>query len=219
MGLKERLIALAAGDGNLGNLSNSAEVTGKIVSNQRVNPGNPGNLEKGECAHETAEMGAAEGENRLTRRLLSEVTEVTEVTSLKPKAESGNLASEREVTEVTGRLVPAGDVALGPDDPGDEGLEWCGEVEDVPPPKSDPEPHRPSLAPPVGSLKARLVAVGATVNAYGKCASVRAPAGIPLELVKDVEARGWRIIPGGKANPEAEHDSWLACVPIAELER
>ena len=76
----------------------------------------------------------------------------------------------------------------------------------------------PRLVPPKGSLQARLVAVGATVNTYGKRASVRAPAGIPSELVREVEARGWAIIPGGKPNREAEHDSWLAGVPIAELD-
>lgn len=78
--------------------------------------------------------------------------------------------------------------------------------------------QRPALLPVAGSLQARLVAVGATVNTYGKRASVRAPAGIPPELVREVEARGWAIIPGGKPNPEAEHDSWLAGVPIAELD-
>ena len=77
----------------------------------------------------------------------------------------------------------------------------------------------PAFGPVPGSLQARLVAVGATVNTYGKRASVRAPAGIPLELVREVEARGWAIIPGGRPNDEAEHDTWLAGVPIAELER
>jgi hypothetical protein len=48
-------------------------------------------------------------------------------------------------------------------------------------------------------------------------AEIEAPPGIPTDLLHEVEARGWRIIPGGKANPEAEHDSWLAGVPIAEL--
>ena len=115
------------------------------------------------------------------------------------------------------RLAPAGDVALGPDDPGDDGLEWAGEVEDVPPATSERDWYRPKPLP-AGSLVARLVAVGATINTYGKRASVRAPAGIPAELVHEVQARGWAIIPGGKPNPEAEQDSWLAGVPIAELE-
>jgi hypothetical protein len=121
-----------------------------------------------------------------------------------------------------GSLDPAGDVALGPDDPGDDGLEWHVEAEEpivghrIVEPEPEPVPHR--WAAPEGSLQARLVAIGATVNTYGKCASVRAPAGIPADLVKEVEARGWRIIPGGRANPEAEHDSWLAGVPIAELD-
>ena len=82
--------------------------------------------------------------------------------------------------------------------------------------KGEPDPR---LVPPKGSLQARLVAVGATVNTYGKRASVRAPAGIPSELAREVEARGWAIIPGGTPNPEAEHDSSLAGVPISELER
>jgi hypothetical protein len=52
----------------------------------------------------------------------------------------------------------------------------------------------------------------------GATTDVEAPAGIPAELVHEVEARGWRIIPGGKANPEAEHDSWaLGTVPAREL--
>jgi len=79
------------------------------------------------------------------------------------------------------------------------------------------------LAPPSGSLVARLCAAGATVRTWsvgrGGQASIEAPAGIPADLLREVEARGWRIIPGGRANPEAEHDSWLAGVPIAELER
>ena len=120
-------------------------------------------------------------------------------------------------------LHPAGNVALGPDDPGDDGLEWHGEAEEpivgdrIVEPEPEPVPHR--WAPPESSLQARLVAAGAAVNTYGKKASVRAPPGIPLELVKEVEARGWRIIPGGRPNPEAEHDSWLAGVPITEFER
>ena len=116
------------------------------------------------------------------------------------------------------RLAPAGEVAPGPDD---QGLEWYGDVEESIAGDrigEDPELHRAPLAPRAGSLQSRLVAVGATVNTYGKRASVRAPAGIPLELVEEVKRRGWRIIPGGKPNPEAVHDSWLAGVPIAELE-
>lgn len=81
----------------------------------------------------------------------------------------------------------------------------------------------PRLLPPNGSLVARLCAAGATVRTYGSrdgaTAEIEAPAGIPLELVREVERRGWRIIPGGKPNPEAEHDSWLAGVPIADLGR
>jgi hypothetical protein len=52
----------------------------------------------------------------------------------------------------------------------------------------------------------------------GDRSQVELPAGISAELLREVEARGWRIIPGGRANPEAEHDSWLAGVPIAALE-
>lgn len=79
------------------------------------------------------------------------------------------------------------------------------------------------LRPPKGSLVARLCAAGATVRTYGTrdgaTAAIEAPAGIPAELLREVETRGWRIIPGGKPNPEAEHDSWLADVPIADLSR
>lgn len=78
-------------------------------------------------------------------------------------------------------------------------------------------------APAPGSLVARLVAAGATVRTWsvgrGGQASIEAPAGIPADLLREVEARGWRIIPGGRANPEAEHDSWLVGVPIVDLER
>ena len=81
----------------------------------------------------------------------------------------------------------------------------------------------PRLVPPKGSLVARLCAAGATVRTWsvgrGGQASIEAPTGIPADLLREVEARGWAIIPGGRANPEAEHDSWLAGVPIADLER
>jgi hypothetical protein len=49
-------------------------------------------------------------------------------------------------------------------------------------------------------------------------AEIEAPAGISSELVHEVEARGWRIIAGGAANPEAEHDSWaFGGVPAREF--
>lgn len=68
----------------------------------------------------------------------------------------------------------------------------------------------------------RLCAAGATVRTWsvgrGDEASIEAPAGISAELLREVKARGWRVIPGGRANPEAVHDSWLAGVPIAEFE-
>jgi hypothetical protein len=48
-------------------------------------------------------------------------------------------------------------------------------------------------------------------------AEIEAPGGLSVKLVAEVEARGWRIIPGGRANPEAVHDSWLAGVPVADL--
>ena len=75
-------------------------------------------------------------------------------------------------------------------------------------------------SPPASSLVARLAAAGATVRVWdgGDHSQVELPAGIPADLLHEVEARGWRIIPGGWANPEAEHDSWLAGVPIADLE-
>ncbi len=85
--------------------------------------------------------------------------------------------------------------------------------------KGEPDPR---LVPPKGSLVARLCAAGATVRTWsvgrGGQASIEAPTGIPADLLREVEARGWAIIPGGRANPEAEHDSWLAGVPIADLE-
>ena len=79
------------------------------------------------------------------------------------------------------------------------------------------------LRPPPGSLHARLCEAGATVRTYGgqqgAKAEVELPAGISAELLHEVEARGWCIIPGGRANAEAEHDSWLNGVPISELIR
>jgi hypothetical protein len=85
--------------------------------------------------------------------------------------------------------------------------------------KGEPDPR---LMPPEGSLVQRLCAAGATVrtwsNGRGGQAAIEAPAGISADLLREVEARGWRIIPGGRDNPEAMHDSWLADVPIAELE-
>ena len=117
-------------------------------------------------------------------------------------------------------LHPAGDVALGPNDRGHDGLEWQGEVEEPQARTSEPEPHRAYLSPSAGSLVARLAAAGATVRVWdgGDQSQIELPAGIPAELLHEVEERGWRIIPGGRPNPEAEHDSWLAGVPIAELE-
>jgi hypothetical protein len=220
MGLKDLLLQRA---GNPGNLGTPGEVTGKAVSNHSGNLGNLGNVENGECATENEDAGGVAAGNRLTRPLLSEVTKVTEVTALKTIAESGNLNAECEVTEVTGCLEPAGDVALGTGDPGDSGLEWHGEVEYQPAPRAEPASQPPKHAPAKGSLVARLVAAGATVNTWsvgrGGQASVRAPAGIPLELVNKVEARGWRVIPGGRANAEAEHDSWaFGGVGIRELD-
>jgi hypothetical protein len=88
--------------------------------------------------------------------------------------------------------------------------------------QSPPRKSRPSNPPASGSLVERLCAAGATVRTWsvgrGGQASIEAPVGISAELLREVEARGWRIIPGGRANPEAVHDSWLAGVPIAALE-
>jgi hypothetical protein len=74
-------------------------------------------------------------------------------------------------------------------------------------------------SPPAGSLLARLAAAGATVRVWNEDdqSQIELPAGISADLLHEVEARGWRIIPGGRANLEAVHDSWLAGVPIAEL--
>jgi hypothetical protein len=80
--------------------------------------------------------------------------------------------------------------------------------------------RRRANSPLAGPLVARLAAVGATVREWdgGGQSQIELPAGIPADLLHEVEARGWRIIPGGRANPDAVHDSWLAGVPIAELE-
>ena len=85
--------------------------------------------------------------------------------------------------------------------------------------KGEPDPR---LVPPEGSVVQRLCAAGATVrtwsNGRGGQASIEAPAGIPAELVTEIERRGWRVIPGGKPNPEAEHDAWaFGGVPAREL--
>jgi hypothetical protein len=87
-------------------------------------------------------------------------------------------------------------------------------------------PHVPAWYPPKppasGSLVARLCAAGCTVrtwsNGRGGQAGIEAPAGISADLLREVEARGWRIIPGGRADPEAMHDSWHAGVSIAKIE-
>jgi hypothetical protein len=80
----------------------------------------------------------------------------------------------------------------------------------------------PSNAPASGSLVARLCAAGATVRTWsvgrGGTVSIEAPAGISAELLREVEARGWRIVPGGRAYPESVHDSWLVGVPSAAFE-
>jgi hypothetical protein len=76
------------------------------------------------------------------------------------------------------------------------------------------------LLPPPGSLHARLCAAGATVRTYGTrggaTATIEAPAGLPGGLVREVEARGWHIIPGGRRSSEAEQDSWPAGAPSRE---
>jgi hypothetical protein len=123
------------------------------------------------------------------------------------------------ITPVTpGRTIT--ERVLAPD-PGD----WRGEVEkpQEPSPRAEPDWWRPKPLP-AGSLVARLVASGATVQTWstghGGQASIEAPASIPAELVAEVERRGWRIIPGGRPNPEAEHDSWaFGGVPAAEFDR
>jgi hypothetical protein len=198
MGLKDLLLQRA---GSRGSLTQNGEATEKVVSNQRGSLNSRGSHENAGGRAKTDTEGG-DPENLSRDLLFSEVTKDTEATSLKAKEESGSLAKNQKATEAT--------------DPAD----WQGKAEDVAP---QPEPEsarwRPSLAPASGSLFQRLVAAGATVNTYGSRASIRAPAGIPLELVKVVEARGWRIIPGGKPNLEAEHDSWLAGVPIADLSR
>ena len=196
MGLKDLLLQRA---GSLGSLAENVEATEKAFSNQRSSLSSRGSHENAEGGAKTDTEGG-EPENLSRDLLFSEDTKATEATSLKAKEESGSLAKNQKATEAT--------------DPAD----WQGKAEDVAP-QPEPAPRRPSLTPASGSLVQRLVAAGATVNTYGSRASIRAPAGIPLELVQAVEARGWRIIPGGKPNPEAEHDSWLAGVPIADLSR
>ena len=204
MGLKERLLALAAGDGNSGNTAENIHVTEKAVSNQSSNTGDAGNTGSRECLGETGTAGAPDRENLTHVPLLSRVTRVTGVTSLKTREESGNTAGESRVAGVTD----------------DEGLEWQGEADDVAPPPEPQLSHRGGPNPPAeGSLVARLCAAGATVRSYGSEASIVAPAGIPVELLAEVERRGWRIIPGGKPNAEAEHDSWaFGGVGIRELD-
>ena len=120
-----------------------------------------------------------------------------------------------------GRLTPAGYVALGSDDPGDDGLEWRGEVEDARPARHEPDWWRPKPLPQ-GSLVQSLCAAGATVRTWsagrGGMAEIEAPAGMSADLVAEVKARGWAVVPTDRSNSEALHDSWLANVPIADLE-
>ena len=205
MGLKERLLARLAEAGNHGNRATESLVTEFSSTKQQGNHRNHGNRDLGKVEGESGEEAAGVGPDpeKASRDLYyNKVTTVTTVTALETKADSGNRADDVAVTAVT------------EPDP----VEWQGEAEDVAPPKPEPAWWRPRPLPQA-SLHARLVAVGATVNTYGSKASVRAPAGIPADLLHEVEARGWRVIPGGRANPEALHDSWLAGVPIRELER
>lgn len=102
--------------------------------------------------------------------------------------------------------------------------DWAGEVEAQPSPAPGCEESElseispgPGRMPPKASLMQRLVAAGCTITPRGG-PSVEAPAGISAELLHEVEARGWRVIPGGRPSAEAEHDSWLTGVPVAELE-
>ena len=196
MGLKDLLLQRA---GSLGSLAENAEATEKALSNQSGSLSSRGSHENagGRAKKDT---GCSDPENLSRDLLFSEVTKATEATSLKIKEESGSLAKIQKATEAT--------------DPAD----WQGQAEHVAP-QPKPARWRPSLAPAPGSLVQRLVAAGATVNTYGSRASIRAPAGIPAELLHEVEARGWRIIPGGKPNPVAERDSRLAGVPMADLSR
>ena len=169
------------------------------------------------CAEDASHTGQSKSMDRVDR-----VDQASKSAGLKNSEPGSKTASPGEPGSPTASLHPAGGVALGPDDPGDEGLAWHGEYEAPLPPASEPVPPRPSHAPAPGSLVQRLVAAGATVRTWsdgrGGKASIEAPAGIPLELVEEIERRGWAIIPGGKPNTEAEHDSWLAGVPIADLE-
>jgi hypothetical protein len=65
---------------------------------------------------------------------------------------------------------------------------------------------RPSNPPASGSLVGRLCAAGTTVRTWshgrGGQASIETPAGIPAELLHEVEAQGWRIIPAAGSTPE-----------------
>jgi hypothetical protein len=198
MALKDLLLKRA---GSLGSLAENVEATEKAFSSQLSSLSSRGSHENAGGGANTDTEGG-EPKNFSRDPLFGEATKATEATSLKTREEFGSLEKNQKATEAT--------------DP----IDWQCKIEDVAP-QSEPEPAplRPSLAPVSGSLVQRLVAAGASFDTYGSRASIRAPAGIPLELVQSVEARGWRIIPGGKPNPEAEHDSWLAGVPIADLSR
>ena len=74
-----------------------------------------------------------------------------------------------------------------------------------------------------GGLVARLCRWGAAIRSWaaesGDATEIEVPFDMLAGLAREIRARGWRIVPDGKRNPEAEHDSWLAGIPCRELER
>ena len=210
MSLKELLLRRAAGAGNIGSTATGPLVTRKTFSDQSGSNGNAGNADFGHGRETRADGSTATAVKqdilvKLDSRDLPSmcVTHVTHVTMLENKEKTGNTRQAADVTRVTFGVEPAASPQGKP--AADRGR--------------SPSWREPNLPTP-GSLVGRLAAAGATVRVWdgGDQSHVELPAGISAELLHEVEARGWRIIAGGRANPEAVHDSWLAGVPIAELD-
>ena len=211
MTLKDVLARLAQEGGSMSSTAASGHATGKShmePSGSASSISSMGFVDGRDEITEEATCGVGAGENAHAS-YNNNATLATYATALKERGKTGSKAGSTFATACYPGLHPAA---------------WQGEAEDVAPqPVPAPRLRRAPNPPAESSLVQRLVAAGATVrtwsNGRGGQASVEAPAGIPAGLVAEVDRRGWRIIPGGKANPEADHDSWaFGGVGIQELD-
>jgi hypothetical protein len=115
---------------------------------------------------------------------------------------------DRSSSEVAGVLLPknpTGSAASATE------VATVAEVASTAPRAGRRRPDRLCANPPAPtSLIARLTAAGATVRTWGggDNSLVEVPECLSDGLLREVGARGWRVIRGGKPNAEAEHDSW-----------